>query len=314
MISDTKPDFRTADGPRHSTMMDTPKPWVNLGDLHYHNCHQLPVVQQLNDDRKNRLQLRNFADRRSSRPSSTYSNTDRLQYTPRAQSERILDRSRLPGVHKPRVNFANLPSDVDQSFMTYEDDDDLSTTTSGSYTIDHDDISLDLRSPIPRTAAGLRSCLVWWRCSGLWRHGLRCQVQLVVKKAGTSPHAIDVTFKVGIHWHMYISFFKYSQKINIYCHLPPLIKVSPELFSVYISMFIIIIIIYLFQNLCDLRFRKKSRGEMVPGRELACNTLNLLLRTSRREVVKINDYRGKKLKVETTSMTKLSYRIVLKYK
>ncbi|WAQ97850.1 PC11X-like protein [Mya arenaria] len=159
--SDVKPtaEMRYLDGPKHSTFIDPPKPWLNLADLQYHNCNKLPVVQQLHDDRKHRLQLRNLGDRRSSRPA--YTPSEHLKTAPRTQSDRNFDRNRLPGIAKQVHLFPPPPSDIDRSFMTYEEEeDDLSTTTSGSYTIDHDDISLDFRSPISKNGSGLRGCLV----------------------------------------------------------------------------------------------------------------------------------------------------------
>lgn len=148
--------MRYARAPINSTFNDQHRQWLNLADLRNYNCPRLPVAQQLHDDRKHRLQLRNFADRNSTRNKN---NVDNFQRGPHSQSDNNFDRNRVFPVSKPPV-FPPPPSDLDRSFMTYEeDDDDMSTTTSGSYTIDHEDVSLDLRSPLPN-APGLRGCLV----------------------------------------------------------------------------------------------------------------------------------------------------------
>ena len=148
--------------PTHSTFIDQSppqKPWLNLADLRYHNCNKLPVAQQLQDDRKHRLQLRNLAERKSARPSVSTNLRPHVGF--QSQSDRNLQRFRMaPTSPRQTTFFPPPPSDLDRSFMTYEDeDDDLSTTTSGSYTIDQEDISLDFRSPLPK-APGLKSCLV----------------------------------------------------------------------------------------------------------------------------------------------------------
>ncbi|XP_045204687.2 protocadherin alpha-13-like [Mercenaria mercenaria] len=140
----------------NSTFIDQPRPWLNLADLRHHNCPRLPVAQQLHNDRKHRLQLRDFTDRNSSRNKPSVHQFNRGPYT---QSDNNFDRHKVFPVSKPPV-FPPPPSDLDRSYMTYEEeDDDLSTTTSGSYTIDHEDVSLDLRSP-PPNAHALRGCLV----------------------------------------------------------------------------------------------------------------------------------------------------------
>lgn len=149
-------DFRYPKGPVNSTIVDHKTPYMNLADLRHHNCPRLPVAQQIQHDRKLRLQLRDFTDRISLRNKSDVHNLHRGPYT---QSDNNFDRHRVFPVSKPPI-FPPPPSDLDRSFMTYEEeDDDLSTTTSGSYTIDHEDVSLDLRSPVPN-APGLKSCLV----------------------------------------------------------------------------------------------------------------------------------------------------------
>ncbi|KAH3843290.1 protocadherin-11 X-linked-like [Dreissena polymorpha] len=151
-------DTRLTTGPKQSTFLEPPKAWLNLADLRYHNCHKLPVAQQLHDDRKHRLQLRNLGERKSSRP--VYPSTERTHGALRTQSDGNINKMRLPVLPRQTAVLSTQAADIDQSFMTYtEEDDDMSTTTSGSYTIDEEDISLDLRSPIPRVA-GLRSCIV----------------------------------------------------------------------------------------------------------------------------------------------------------
>jgi hypothetical protein len=140
----------------NSTFIGQQKPWLNLADLRHHNCQRLPVAQQLHDDRKHRLQLRDFADRTSTRNKP---GVHQFRRGPHSQSDNNFNRQKVYPVSKPPV-FPPPPSDLDRSYMTYEEeDDDLSTTTSGSYTIDHEDVSLDLRSP-PPSAHALRGCLV----------------------------------------------------------------------------------------------------------------------------------------------------------
>ncbi|KAL4230920.1 Protocadherin-18 [Mactra antiquata] len=140
--------------PVNSTFNDNHKPWLNLADLRHHKCPKMSVAQQLQNDRKHRLQLKDFTDRNSVRCKQ---NEPILHRGPHTQSDINFDRNRIyPKTH----TLPPPPSDVEHSFMTYEeDDDDLSTTTSGSYTIDHEDVSLDLRSPVLNTPA-LRGCLV----------------------------------------------------------------------------------------------------------------------------------------------------------
>lgn len=150
-------DLRYPRAPVNSTFVDQHRPWLNLADLRHHNCPRIPVAQQLHNDRKHRLQLRDFADRNNTKNKNS---NPQLQRGPYTQSDNNFDRHKVFPVSKPPV-FPPPPADLDRSYMTYdEDDDDMSTTTSGSYTIDHEDVSLDLRSPQSNTAA-LRGCLVW---------------------------------------------------------------------------------------------------------------------------------------------------------
>ena len=141
-ISEMRPFGR----PIHSTRTDLSKPWMNLADLQFGYPRQSVVAQQLHDDRRHRLQFKNMSDRNVDR-----NNIKRNMYT---QSHSSFDRSKFVTFQEPQL-FPPPPSDLDRSFMTYEEEeDDASTTTSGSYTIDHEDVTLDMRSP------GLRGCLV----------------------------------------------------------------------------------------------------------------------------------------------------------
>ena len=132
--------------PLNSTSNGLTKPWMNLADLQFNHPRHSSVIQQLQDDRRHRLQFKSHSDKNNA------NNIKRNMYT---QSHSSFDRSKFVTFQEPQIFPPPPPSDLDRSFMTYEEeDDDGSTTTSGSYTIDHEDVTLDMHSP------GLRGCLV----------------------------------------------------------------------------------------------------------------------------------------------------------
>ena len=149
-------EFRHIRNPPHSACPDMQRPWVNLSELQHHRCDKIPIARQLHADQRTRLQLKNFADK------NKYRNSERIIRRVPCTIDHSQPRTRpeMSSFREQSVFPLPPPSDHDRSFMTYDDDDDdMSTTTSGSYTIDHEDLTIDLRASgieIP----GLRSCLV----------------------------------------------------------------------------------------------------------------------------------------------------------
>ncbi|KAL3879153.1 hypothetical protein ACJMK2_031462 [Sinanodonta woodiana] len=87
-------------------------------------------------------------------PSSKEDNDIRNR-EPYSQGHNILDRNKFNNYENNLWNFVRSEDFLNNSTMTHEEDeDDLSTTTSGSYTIDQEEIYCDLQ------ANGLRGCLV----------------------------------------------------------------------------------------------------------------------------------------------------------
>ena len=147
--TDTKPsDLRLFRGPANSTMVDMRKPWMNLADLRNHRCPMPPVAKQLQMDQRHRLQIKDFKNVQK----STKPNVNNFR---RSMPE--FDRTKFVTFQEP---LTSPGSDGDCTFVTYdEEDDDMSTTTSGSYTIEHEDASLDISAQGVKFP-GLRSCLV----------------------------------------------------------------------------------------------------------------------------------------------------------